>query len=397
MSLRRSITDVSAIMRTNPEALKALLRASAWLTGSGIQETETEHAGGFYAYYSSMDRSYSYLYSEITGYAISTLLYLDRILPFMSRDVYADFAASWLVDQAWVPDQGGFIAKFFPTQNKVLRQIYTFDTGMILNGMVNLYQETGNSYYLSVAAGAVEFIVDRMRSSNGMPYPIFDLDTNEFVCDTKHWSTDIQPYLGKCAIGLLNYADTTMSDRVRDYASQMLEWVHSWAQEHVEGAASHGDGAFHLHPTCYAIEALLVGGVNLEREHMIQSALKTWKFVAENQLPNGGFPMLVGSGENFERSDICAQFIRTGYILNKLGMLPDNYGDALDRAVTRLVSLSSDEPDPKSYGAIMHSGRERPERYDPNCWCTMFAIQALALAAGLTESLSLMVADMFMV
>ncbi len=397
MSLRRSITDVSAQPRSNPEALKALIKASAWLTGSGIQEAETEHAGGFYAWFSSMDRTYSYLYSEITGYAITTLLFLDRVLPYMSRDVFADYAASWLVDQAWVPDQGGFIAKFFPAQNRVLRQIFTFDTGMILNGLVNLYQETGNSYFLSVASGAVDFITDKMRSGNGMPYPIYDLDSNEFICDKKHWSTDIQPYLGKCAIGLLNYADTVMSDRVRDYASQMLEWVHSWAQEKPEGAASRDEKAFHLHPTCYAIEALLIGGVNLEREHLIQSAFKTWRFVAENQLPNGGFPMLVGDGENFERSDICAQFIRTGYILEKLGMLPDTYGDALDRAVARLVSLSSEEPDPRSYGAIMHSGRERPERYDPNCWCTMFGIQALAIAAGISEAIPLVVTDMFMV
>ena len=394
MSLRRLITDGSIIARPNPDATKALIKAASWITGSGIQETETEHAGGFYAWYSSMDRSHTHLSAMTTGSAISTLLFLDRILPYMSREVYADYAASWLVDQAWIPDQGGFISKFFPAQNKVLRQINTYDAGMVLNGMVNLYQETGNSYYLSVASGAVDFIVDRMRSSNGMPYPVFDLDSNEFISDQTHWNTDIQPFLSKCAIGLLNYADTVMSDRIRDYASQMLEWVHSIATQNTQGAVTKSENSIHLHPTCQAIEALVIGGVNLEREHLIKSAFKTWQFVAENQLPNGGFPMLVGEGENYERSDVCAQFIRIGYILGKLGMLPDNYGDDLDRAVTRLISLSSDEPDPKSYGAIMHSGRETPERFNPGSIGTMIAVQALALASGMSESLSVIVSDM---
>lgn len=395
MSLANTLGTGNA--RMDAEASRCLMKAAAWLTQSGIQEQESAHSGGFYAWYSTQERNYSYLYSEITGYAITTMIYLDRILPGATRQAATEQAAFWLLDKAWVPDEGGFLAKYFPQKDSYTRQIYTFDTGMILNGFVHLFRETDNSFCLAVASKAVDFITQRMISPSGMPYPILDVDSGTVIQEITHWSTDIQPYLSKVAIGLLNYADATRSEKVRSHAVKMLDWAAEKAEKRPEGAVSHSDKAIHLHPTCYAIEALLVGAVTLDRQRLLDAALKTWKFVADHQLANGGFPMLVGEGDNFERSDVCAQFIRAGHILERLGMLPEGYNMPMERALARLTQLSSPDPDPRSYGAIMHSGPERPERADPNCWCTMFAIQALSCNAGIADAGLLMAKDMMLV
>ena len=396
MSLARALATATS-SPSKPEAVRGLLLTSSWLTQSGIQEQDELNLGGFYAWYSSIEHQYSYLYSEITGYALTCLLFLDRIIPSPIRQIAVEQAAFWLLDKVWVPDEGGYITKVFPQKNTTQRQIFTFDTGMILNGFLHIYRETDNTFCLAVASRAVDFIMNRMGSPNSMPYPILDLETMQPMQNPSHWSTDIQPYLGKVAIGLLNYADATHSEKVRNYAASMLDWVACQAESHAEGAASRSDIAFHLHPTAYAVEALLVGAVVLDKQRLLNAALKTWRFIADHQLPNGGFPMLVGEGDNFERSDVCAQFIRAGYILEKLGMLPETYVTSIDRALNRLTQLLCDRPDIHSFGSMLHSGPERPERSDPNSWCTMFAIQAFACAAGIPDICTLLTTEMMLV
>ena len=56
----------------------AILSAKDWLVNSGIQNTKGDEIGGFNAWYDLGANEYSYVYSEITGYGITTLLFLNK-------------------------------------------------------------------------------------------------------------------------------------------------------------------------------------------------------------------------------------------------------------------------------------------------------------------------------
>jgi hypothetical protein len=70
--------------------------AARWMLTSGIQADN----GGVHAWHDLKDGNNSYLYSEITGYAMTTLLFLFRLYKdeiFLEK---ARSAAKWIVDEA---------------------------------------------------------------------------------------------------------------------------------------------------------------------------------------------------------------------------------------------------------------------------------------------------------
>ncbi|HNW32229.1 MAG TPA: hypothetical protein PL190_00615 [Caldisericia bacterium] len=396
MTLANALSWTSG--RANGDAIKALLSASAWLSQSGIQEQEGPHAGGFYGWYSTLEHCHSIMFSAATGNAITCMLFLDRMLPGWPRQNPTEQAAFWLLDKAWVADEGGFMVGINPQNDSQVRQIKTLDVAMILNAFVHLHYETDNSFCLSVASKAVDFITQRMMGPNGVPYPLLDVDSATVIQDTSNWRADIQPYLAKISIGLMNYAQAIRSERARTHAIRLLDWACQKAEEKQEGAITSTGRSVHLLPTMYAVDALLVGSVMLDRQRMLEAALKTWRFVADCQLQDGGFPMLVGEGENYERADVCAHFIRAGRLIEALGMLPEGYCLKIDKATKRLCGeLANRQPDPKMFGAFNHSGAERPDLQDANTQATMVAIQALSLEAGMPNAASAIARDMLIV
>ena len=69
--------------------------AAKWIISSGIQSDE----GGFYAWLDLQDKSYSYLYSEITGYGITSLLFLYKIYGEKATLDKAEQAANWIISK----------------------------------------------------------------------------------------------------------------------------------------------------------------------------------------------------------------------------------------------------------------------------------------------------------
>ena len=66
----------------NPlQSNKAISQGAGWLTLSGIQHVGDDRRlnGGVFAWYDLAEQRYPYLQSEITGYAISMFVFLNRI------------------------------------------------------------------------------------------------------------------------------------------------------------------------------------------------------------------------------------------------------------------------------------------------------------------------------
>ena len=63
--------------------IDSVRRASDWLTESGIQHDGPDPSleGGVAAWYEMDAKIYPFLYSEITGYALTAFLFLHRLDP----------------------------------------------------------------------------------------------------------------------------------------------------------------------------------------------------------------------------------------------------------------------------------------------------------------------------
>jgi hypothetical protein len=133
------------------------------------------------------------------------------------------------------------------------------------------------------------------------------------------------------------------------------------------------DGETMLHPHLYAAEGLWLFGSATGDGESLERARNAVEWAWTQQLPSGGFPRSARAGgrpgEDLEQSDVTAQATRLALALH----LP-----AVDteRALARLQDVT------RAYGessAVLYQPTS-PDRH-LNTWATMFAAQALALAA----------------
>ena len=96
----------------------------------------------------------------------------------------------------------------------------------------------------------------------------------------------------------------------------------------------------------------------------------TWKY----QLEEGGLPRSEAGGG--EQSDVTAQAVR-------LSLALDERGQATERALTRLTNLARETRGGLAVVYRPDSGKEHL-----NTWATLFAAQALTLAAPAAPALS---------
>src|SRR5688572_29776157 len=99
-------------------------RAGAWLLGSGIQGEN----GGVARYYSADIKQNRAVSTEITGYAVSALVYLHNAT---GDDCYvepAERAARFLTRRAWCPQCATFPFEYGGAGTKYA---YFFDCGII--------------------------------------------------------------------------------------------------------------------------------------------------------------------------------------------------------------------------------------------------------------------------
>ena len=91
-----------------------VLLASNWITGSGIQHKGSDPSlrGGVSAWYEIDENIYPFLYSEITGYALTTFLFLHRIYGQGKFLKFAQNASNWLIQNALHAD-GGVKTRFY--------------------------------------------------------------------------------------------------------------------------------------------------------------------------------------------------------------------------------------------------------------------------------------------
>ncbi|MBF0493812.1 MAG: glycoside hydrolase family 88 protein [Candidatus Omnitrophica bacterium] len=364
--------------------------AKDWILNSGIQNLPGPDAGGFNAWYDLEKGEHSYVYSEITGYGITTLLFLSKYFvgDFISR---ARLAADWITKKA-MHECGGV-----KTRNYLLKMreaehysfesgnIYAFDNGMVLYGLVNLYKFSKDASYLKVASGIADFLIAKMLRSDGFFYAVYNPATEETTDADWKWSTQSGSYHAKLALGFTDLYEVTGKAKYKEIVLGLCS--RSLKEQRSSGRfiTSRVDSSTHMHPHSYSAEGLLYAGLSFEREDFIDSAVSATEWALDSQKKDGGIPKKFIGNKFIEyyRSDEMAQTLRLSLLLMSLGKIPGTKFKSLELLRKKLLEFQYAENGSQKggfyYGQTLTG--DRPAHI--NSWCTMFALQALVMFDGL--------------
>lgn len=368
---------------TKNKTAQAINLAKNWLLYSGIQNksSNSQIDGGFNSWYDSETKSYAYVYSEITGYALTTLSYFYHLQPQEILLERARKAAHWLMNQATHPS-GGIKTRYYleKTEDKTdfskkERTLYTFDAGMVLFGACHLYKILKDKKYLEYAQKLAGFILS-MRKPDGSFYALFDLVSKEKIDIPSKWSIQSGSFHAKLSLGLLSLFELTRNELYQKVAVKICDWSLRLQGSDGRFVTFRDSGDTHLHPHCYSAEGLYFAGKFLEKDKYLQAAKKAAEWAFSGQMDNGGIPSMYykdsGWGK-WERTDALSQVLRLGVLT-----LGDDYKEKFNGMVDRILSFQSKSGDRHLNGGIKYGFDEEGKRLDHiNSWCTMFALQAL--------------------
>lgn len=349
-----------------------------WLLSSGIQNTDGDHKGGFNGWYDIDSKTYPFVYSEITGYGITTLLFANSIKHDPVLIQRAEMAADWIINKS-LHDCGGARARAYNTEPDHMysfesNMLLIFDNGMILPGLVGLFNVTKNRKYLEAALTIGKFLIS-MQKQDGLFYATYDASNGKRLDTQDKWSSQSGSYHAKLAIGLIDLYNTTKNETFKESALKICK-ASLAMQKDGRFVTQQSEQSTHMHPHCYSAEGLLYAGLMLGENKFIESAKKATEWALDTQLPGGGVPCKFIDGKfiTHERSDTIAQVLRLALYFNSIGMVES--GKGIESLKARLLQFQK-KGDEHIGGFFYGTELDGTKRNHVNSWCSFFALQAL--------------------
>ena len=130
---------------TKKNLKQSIIEAENWILLSGIQNSSKKYFGSVNAWYDPKKKKYSFIYSEINGYFLTLMVYLYKRSKNKLYLKRAISSAKWLIKNTQKKN-GGFscltVIDKHSSHNFKKDLIYSFDNGVILNGLCSLYKIT---------------------------------------------------------------------------------------------------------------------------------------------------------------------------------------------------------------------------------------------------------------
>lgn len=373
-------------VKTIDQALKYSIN---WLEKSGIQNSQNKKSqlsGSVNAWYDPKKKKYSFVYSEINGYFMTMMVFLYKRTgekKYLNKGLEA---AKWLISNAQEKD-GGFRCLFLIDKNSSHAhkkdQIYSFDNGVIINGLVSLYKETKKSYLIKSAEKCGNWIINFCIDDNNLVKPVYEIEQNKFFESDKEWSTTSGSYHTKISIGLANLYSIVKKKKYLEASKKICNSSLKFQKSNGRFLSFPFKGGTNAHPHCYSAEGLWVLGAYLKNKKYLNSSEKATKWIMSKQNSVGKIPrlFLINSSIYHERIDAIAQTIRLIFISTfnkdkKKLMVSEHKVQKLLKIMLKYQNLNTSNPKikgsfswgKKSDGAILRHS---------NSWVTFFAIQSL--------------------
>jgi Glycosyl hydrolase family 47 len=359
-----------------------------WLLYSDIRIKDGPRRGAVYGWKNLNPPSYPFIYNEITGYALTSLIYIYSELSQPEALHAAKDSANWLIQNlnestSFLLPAGIIEADTFVQKGDLSKQIYAFDNGMVIIGLLNIYKITKDRNLLIAAENMAKSLIERFFDGSKL-VPVLDNCYNAISRDNVgsvgvKWSTVSGAYHSKLSLCFLELSRLTSNDHYAKVSDSLCRFALKFQQ---------ADGRFitnpdqekitYLHPHLYACEGLICGGIMQSNENYVSAGIKgvIWAMKQVNPL-TGGLPRNTAE-KSIEQSDCMAQLLRLLILCrSQIQKLTKNFSESVDELIDklhlRLLDFYITE-------GVDRGGIRYHLSLDTACsWCTMFTMQALGL------------------
>ncbi len=332
-----------------------LERSGSWFLRSGIQDS----SGGVARYYLSDSQRYAPVSAEITGYAVSTLLYLARMTGGREYLKAAERSAQYLVHQAWNEKTATFA--YEPDQPYA----YFFDCGIVARGLLAMWRATGNAEYFERAKECGLSMAFDFMAGEAM-HPVLKLPSKQPEPYGERWSKRPGCYQLKSAMAWHELAIATGHRELASAFERMLAYSLATHEKFVPADSTGDDAMDRLHAYAYFLEALLAVPEHEECAAVVGVGIER----IDNHLRR--------MAPRFVRCDVYAQLLRLRLLAARLGLCRLDEVAAEQEAL-RILEFQASGAGRNTAGGFWFGRRDTQLMPFANPVSTAFAIQALAL------------------
>jgi hypothetical protein len=340
--------------------LTGLERAGRWFLSSGIQEPD----GGVARYRLSDSRRNARVSTEITGYAVSFLVWAHQETGDREYLDSALKAGRWLTRSAWDRASGTF--PFEPVSNGEPAFSYFFDCGIIIRGLLALWRASGETEFLEKAQEAAVAMAFDFDAPVAV-YPVIALPEKQPLACEPRWSRSPGCYQLKSALAWRDIAEATGHPGIAAAWERMLAYALSTHDEFLPGDPNPERVMDRLHAYAYFLEALLAAAPERPgcAAALAAGIERLGRYLGE-------------IAPRFERSDVYAQLLRLRIYAHHLGVVPLDAGSA-GREAAAIESFQSGDGDPLLEGGFWFGRKGAAFLPFMNPVSTAFCAQALRM------------------
>ncbi|GEM_PF-325472 len=365
-----------------------LAMAVKWLMNSGIQSLSrnAKCSGGVAGWYELDTKIRPFLYSEISGYFISGMLFSQRLFPTLRLAPRAHRAARWLLRNAMTLEGAVRTRKYLasyhtsPLLSFEGGRGYVFDSAVVAYGFQQLYKTSKRPEYAEAARRTLDFLLKRCLRPDGTFGGVYDVRRGKLFPDGDKWSQQGGAFHAKLALPLIDAYRLGWGECYRKAATRLLDRLRRFQRTDGRIVTDTKDGSTFSHPLCYALEGFLYAGHHLGRRDYLTTAQRGFDWLAKGVTPDGAVPTIFRHG-NFQvygRSDVLAQFLRAGSLLHSLDPRRGPDRPVLLETVRRaLESFQYQVGGAQQGGFVYGTAPDGLSRMHLNTWATLFAVQAL--------------------
>ena len=336
-------------------------RAGRWFLESGIQEP----CGGVARFYRSDAGVNARVSTEITGYAISTFLYLHAATGEAAYLEAAQRAGRFLLDSAWDHEAATFAYEYSVDGQRAAPLGFFFDAGIILRSLLGLYRATGIEEWL-LAGEACGISMARDFRAGPEFHPVLSLPGKQAAPPEARWSRRPGCYQLKAALGWYELWEAAGRAEFRARYEQVLEQALETHTTFLPGEGPREGLVDRLHAYCYFLEGLLPGVGRQECARALDEGLDRASRLADEIAPQ------------FERSDVLAQLLRLQLLAAALGLRTLDAERAAQQ-VARITRYQLEHDDPRIRGGFCFGRKGHQLLPFVNPVSTAFCLQALRM------------------
>lgn len=340
--------------------MDALIEAAGrWFLRSGIQE----ESGGVARFYRSDTGRNARVSTEITGYTVSTLLFLHERTGKVEFQEAALRAARFLTRDAWDPKLATFPFEHPANGDSSNSRAYFFDCGIIVRGLLAASRTTGESEFDNRAVRAGRAMLADFLTPQAI-HPILALPDKRPLAYEPRWSAAPGCYQLKSAMAWHDLFEKTGAADFRDAYESALADALRTQHDFLPGSPDPDQVMDRLHAHAYFLEGLLPAVARPECAAVFRSGIERISGYLNEIAPR------------FARSDVYAQLVRLRLLGETLSIVPLDHASA-SRDAGQLMAFQLRSDDPRIDGGFGFGTKQGTMLPFVNPVSTAFSLQAL--------------------